>query len=102
MATLLELRSLLRDNVLHQRVEAAVLVAANAIRIELATVPNHANRLVWAKQGFANPVGKVEGMLSAVLAANSTATVAEIQGATDAIVQSNVNAAVNLFADGTV
>ena len=102
MATLLELRGLLRDNVLHQKVEAAVLIAANAIRVEAAATANHANRLVWAKQAFASPVSKVEGMLSAVLSANASATVAQIQGASDAAIQSNVNVAVDLFADGTV
>lgn len=101
VATLLELRTLNRDEELQQKIESAIIIAADSIKDEDSMTTNHANRLIWAKQAFDNPAGKVKGMLSAVLAANNTATVANIQGATDSQIQTNVDAAVDIFADGT-
>lgn len=102
MATYLEIRSLTRDEILRQKVEAAIMIAANTIKDELPATTNHANRLVWAKQAFANSVSKVSSMLAAVLAANSEATLEQIQSAADATIQSNVNDAIDVFADGSL
>lgn len=100
MATLAEIWTLLEDPALKEKVSAACLIAAETVRTEDAGTANHANRLIWAKQTFKNPVGAGQNFLKALLAANSTLTVAQLQGATDAAIQTAVNNAVNIFADG--
>lgn len=100
MATYAELFDLRADSALRNRIAVACVVAAEAIRSEDAATANHANRLLWAKAVFANPVGEAERMLWAVLAANKALSEAQIKGASDAAVQTAVNAAVNVFATG--
>ena len=100
MATYLELRSLFNDSDLFNRIQVASLVAAEAIRTEDVGTVNHANRLIWAKSAFKSPVGTAKEMIMAVLAGNSSLTVEQITGATDAAIQTKVNAAVDIFADG--
>lgn len=101
MATYVELRQLFGNDALRNKIEVAVIIAAEAIRTEDAGTANHANRLIWAKQAFENPTSVAVKMMMALLAANAAATVAAITGATDAVIQGLVNAAVNVFADGT-
>ena len=88
------------ESALRNRVQVAVIVAAEAIRSEDGATENHANRLIWAASAFENPTGMANRLLMAVLAANKDATVEQITGASDAAVQSNVNAAIDLFATG--
>ena len=80
---------------------AACDIVADAIRSEAAETPNHANRLVWAKEVLSQPFESAVGMLREVLAANAALTVAQITAATDAAIQVAVNNAVNLFATGS-
>lgn len=101
MATYTELRNLFGNDSLRNKIEVAVIVAAEAIRTEDGGTANHANRLIWAKRAFENPISVSTQMLMALLAANAGATVAQITGASDATIQTLVNAAVNVFADGT-
>lgn len=89
------------DAVLRQRVAAACMVAAETIRGESGATTNHANRIIWARRVFANPLDEAARMLWAVLAANKTATVSQITAASDATLQTNVDAAIDLFADGS-
>lgn len=77
-----------------------LIAAAAVIRAEDAQTANHANRLLWAKAAFADPKAMAERMVWAVLAANRSATRAQIEGATDAAVLSAVAAAVDVFATG--
>jgi len=100
MATYSELRQLFGNGDLANKIEVAVIVAAEVIRSEDAGTANHANRLLWAKKAFANTYGIREEILKAVLAANKAATVATITGATDAVLQTAVDSVINLFADG--
>ena len=100
MATYLELFAIRNNGELRNRVAVACVIAAEAIRVEQDSVPNHANRLVWSKAVFANPLREAERMLWAVLAQNAGATQAAILGATDAAVLTAVNTAVNVFATG--
>jgi hypothetical protein len=100
MATLAELWTLLEDPSLKEKVSAACLVAAEAVRVEDTGTANHANRLLWAKQVLVDPVKAGDDMLKAVLAANASAALASITGATDLTIQTAVNAAINVFADG--
>lgn len=101
MATLSELSTLLNDGPLTDKCKAAGLIAANAIIAEVAGTPNHANRLKWAKKVFSDPVTQGTALLRAVLAANASATLTQINGASDATIQTAVNAAVDTLADGT-
>jgi len=101
MATYTELRQLFASGDLKNKVEVACIVAAETIRNEEAATDNHANRLLWAKAAFRNPNAIRDQMLMALLAANKSATVSEITGVDDATLQSLVDAAVDLFADGS-
>lgn len=101
MATYTELYDLMNDTGLRNRVATACLVSAEAIRTEAANVTNHANRLLWAKAAFNGPTAEATRMLPAILATNKAQTVAQITGATDAALQTAVNAAVDIFATGS-
>lgn len=79
-----------------QRVTVATWIAAEAIRQEDPGTANHANRMVWAAEVLAGASG--QQMLNAVLAANATLTVAQIEAATDAQIQAKVDDAVDLVA----
>ena len=97
MATYAELLSASEDTTLKNKVRVALTIAAEAIRTEAAATTNHAARLAWAKTVSLNPAQYVDPMLRAVLAQNTGATLASILSATDATVQSAVNAAVDVF-----
>lgn len=101
MATLSEIYTLLEDPTLKEKVASACLIAAQAIIEEDAGTTNHANRLKWAKATFKNPVQAGDDLLKAVLAANNSAALASITSASDSTIQTAVNAAVDVFADGT-
>ena len=100
MATYEELFSLRNNSVLKNRVQTAVIIAAETVMNEIDTTPNHANRLLWAKAVFANPSSEADRMYMAVLAANNSAPVASIIAATDTAIQANVDDHIDLFADG--
>ena len=101
MATYAELRQLFGHNELKNKVEVACIVAAETIRAEDPGTTNHTNRVIWAKAAFNNPSAVGAQMLMALLAANKdTATVA-ITGASDSAIQTKVDAAVDVFADGS-
>lgn len=101
MATYSELYDIATtDSALRNKVTVACLVAADGIRAEIDTTPNHTNRLIWAKRTLENPERVGAEMMPAVLAQNKAATVAAITGATDATIQTAVDAAINLFATG--
>jgi hypothetical protein len=101
MATYAELEQESRDGTLFLKVKVACFIAANTIASEAGATPNHANRLLWAKQVYNNPESEARRMLWAVLAANQAQTLAAIVGATDAQVQTAVNGAIDVFANGT-
>lgn len=98
MATYDELHDLQNNNPLLEKITVAIVIAADAIRSEAAGTTNHANRLVWAKSAFADPRGIRSQVLWAVLAANKSASVTNISGASDAAIQANVDAVVDVLA----
>jgi len=98
MATYNELFDLRADSTLKNRITVACIIAAETIRTELDTVPNHALRLTWAQNVFASPDAEASRMMMALLAQNAALSVSAIQGVTDAQLQTGVNNAVNLFA----
>lgn len=99
MATYSELFSIRSEADLLEKVTVAVVIAAESIRTDATPPANQAARLVWASQVFADPGKEARRMLWALLAANESATLANILGATDAAIQANVDVAVDLFAD---
>lgn len=98
MATYIEMLSAAANDTLRQKVLVACLVAAEKIRLEATGTTNHALRLVWAKAAFANPEAESLRMVRAVVVQNAAFTLAQIIGATDASVQTAVDAAVDVFA----
>ena len=97
MATYDELYLLSQNGPLKNRVTVACLMAAEIIRTELTSVPNHAARLVWARKALENPDAVAVAALRAALVQNDELTVVQIQGATDAALQIAVNSAIDLL-----
>ncbi len=100
MATYDELLTANGNQALLNKVRVAVVVAATEIMTEAPATNNHPNRLIWAKTVFANPALAATQMMWPVLAQNKAFTLAQITGADDATVQTAVNAAINVFAQG--
>lgn len=100
MATYSELLQASESEALRNKVRVACVIAAEAIRTEPANTPNRANRLKWARSVLTTPDGDVRAMLWAVLAQNASLSLAAIVGASDAQVQTAVNAAVDVLAQG--
>jgi hypothetical protein len=98
MATYAELLSAASNDALVQKVRVACFIAAEKVRTEINTTTNHAARLLWAKSVYANPEFEGKRMIYAVLAQNAVQPVAAILGASDALVQAAVDAAVDVFA----
>lgn len=101
MATYAELLAASENATLNSKIRVACFIAAETVRTEATSVPNHDNRLKWARRVFADPANEARRMVWAVLAQNKTLTLAQITGASDAGVQTAVDAAVDVFADGT-
>lgn len=100
MATYTELSIIANNNVLLDKMTAAVAIQAEVIRLEAGSVTNHANRLKWAKSAFTDPHEMARRMMWAVLAQNASFTNAQILAATDAALLSAVAGAVDVFVDG--
>ena len=100
MASYEELYALRSDSALRNKVAVSIAVAADTIRDEDVGTGNHANRYVWAAEALAAPLSKLDEMFWTVLAVNNAVPVGNITGATDAAIQAQVNAAVDLFATG--
>lgn len=98
MATYAELLTAAENEPLRQKIRVACWVAADVVRAEVDTTPNHANRMLWAREVFKNPDLVAAQMVTAVLAQNRAATLAQITGASDSAVQTAVNDAINLLA----
>ena len=90
MATYTELRQQFSNDDLRNRVVAATVIAANNL---LSGTPT-AEQKAYAKAVFQNPRSEGEIVFMAVLAANKDATVAQIEGATDAAIQTRVDAVI--------
>lgn len=101
MATYTELFDIAVNNTLLDKMTAAVAVQADVIRQEAGATSNHANRVIWAKQAFADPRYMAQRMIWAVLAANAGQTKAAILAASDATLLGAVAASVDTFANGT-
>jgi hypothetical protein len=100
MASYSELFGIASNADLRNKIAAAIAHKADQIRSEADTVPNNANRRLWAKEAFANPEAMAARMIWAILAANQAQTVNNILGATDAAILTAVGNAVDVFATG--
>lgn len=98
MASYSDLYNEYKSDLLLQRVTSAIFVAADTVLNEDIATVNHANRLIWARDVFTDPTNHARPFLSAILGANNAATITQIQGSTDAQIQTNVNAAIDVFA----
>jgi len=90
MATYMELRNLFSDDTMKNRVDVAIIIAANNL---LGGTPTPAEQ-GWAAAAFNSPRNEGQKAFMAVLAANKGASVAAIKGATDTALQANVDAVV--------
>lgn len=90
MATYTELYNLKTEDELRNRVTVAVLIAANNL---LGGTPT-ADEQKWAAAVFGAPDGQGRVAFQAVIAANSGLTTAQITGASDAAIQTNVDSLV--------
>lgn len=97
MATYVELYDLRSNPTLLHKVTVAVVKKAQTL-LDAAT-PS-ANALAWAKKALDNPPGVAQFLFYYVLAANSAASVAVILAASDATIQTNVDAAADKFIAG--
>jgi len=101
MATYIELRQLFGHGDLLNKTEVACIVAAQTISEEDAGTDNHVNRLLWAKATFTSSRRAAEQMLMVLLAANKGLATSAIISATDSTLQTAVDAAVDVFANGS-
>lgn len=110
MATYAELYDLRDEEGLRNRVSVGIAIAADTIKTGGDTVDPpwdqtagaHDARVAWVKNqnAFAPTRALVQTVWNAMLAANSSSTVAAIQGATDATIQTNVNETIDILANG--
>jgi len=98
MATYLELRTIVDNNELRNRIQVAVMVAVDTIRQENPATENHANRMIWAASAIASPKSAADACLRIAIAQNKDYTVAQIIGADDVTLQAAVDSAINLLA----
>ncbi len=98
MATFTEIVDLYQSaewDALKNKISVACIVKAHAIT-ELASPTD--TQKAWATLALANPTGIAQDVIHYVIAANASASVAGITGASDAVIQGNVDDAVdNLY-----
>ena len=90
MASYTDLRNLFSDDTLKNRVDVAIVIAASNL---LGGTPT-ADEQKWAAAVFNSPRTEGQKAFMAVLAANESAPISAIQGATDAALQANVDGVV--------
>lgn len=89
MATLVELRQMHSNGDFKNKVTSAVVIAAYNL-IKTGTTPTTEEK-AFAVAVMASPDGVGERVAKMVLAANASATVAQIEDATDSAIQLNVD-----------
>ena len=100
MATYAEIFDIKSNAALRNKVAVACVVKAQGL-IDEATPTN--NEVAWANAAILNPVSMADKIMNYVLAANKSATKSQIESASDATIQTNVDAAIDkLIAGGIV
>ena len=90
MATYTDLRKLFGNDELKNKLDIATVIAANNL-LSGTPLPDDQK---WASSVFANPRNESVKAYMAVIAENSGLTVVQIEGATDAAIQAQVDAVV--------
>ena len=101
MATLAELNTLINESAIADKVRSAVIIAAKNIAFEAVDTPNHTNRLKWSSQAFSDSNAMATKVARYVIAAKSSSTLAEILALSDQEIRDNVDASINIFANGS-
>lgn len=99
MATYAELRDVFSDATYRNKIQAAIVDAAQGVLLEADGTANHANRLKYAFHVLANAQSEAEKLAAAILLKNKSFTVSQITGASDAAALTEINAFYNEFAD---
>lgn len=87
MASYIELRNLFDSSDIRNKVTTATVIAAH----NLLTGAPSANDRAFADAVFSNPKSVGNKVYMAVIAANKSATVSQIEGASDSAIQTNVD-----------
>lgn len=90
MASYIELRNVVDDDTLRNRVDVAVVISANDL---LSGTPTTAEQK-WAASVLGNPRTEGSKALRAVIATNKDATIVQITSASDTSLQANVDTVV--------
>ena len=100
MATYTELYALgsAGNTDLRNKVAVACHIIAVGILKEAEGTANHASRIKWASQVLSSPDMWAERMMRAIVADNAASTVAQINAATDAAINTSCTAMVNAIA----
>jgi len=99
MASYQELFDLKRDSALRNKIAVACVKKAQTL-MDGATPT--ANQITWSSNALENPIQMADKIMHYVIAANSTANANQISNATDAAIQSNVNAAADALIAGGI
>ena len=99
MATYIEIHDLRSNAELRHRVAVAILKKAQALLDATSPAPTAA-QIAWARNAIRDPQTHGDSFLGYVLAKNSGSTVAQITSASDATLQSQVGAAVDVLIAG--
>ena len=94
--TLIEMRQLMDDTDLRNKVESALIIEAGLL-LEAATPTLDEKK--WASSIYNSPQSQSLAALRAVLAANKSATQQQVKDATDVTIQSNVNGIVDTLVE---
>lgn len=99
MATYAELFGLIAtESEVKNKVKVALLVAAKTICDEADTIPNHAQRKVWAREILNNVDSQIDKTFQILVASFRAQTIVGIQSATDTTIQQAVDSSVNFLA----
>ena len=88
--------------ILRNRVGAACRVAAQQILVEDPLTTNHAQRVKWAIQVLSSYNATLDQMFTVVVVANIGFTQAQILGASESAIQTNVNASIDALSANLV
>ena len=96
MATYQEIKTLINDSDLQDKVEVAISIEADIyMRAATPTI----NEKLWSDGVLSAPKSEAKKALVSVLATNNALTVAQIQGVSDADIQSQVHEIVPKLVD---
>lgn len=105
MATYQQFFNAFEGNHLYHEVRTAILIASHKVMVEATATSGHAQRMAWAREASMNPDHYVSACYGLLLAAehldNPTQTQSDLRTVTDAVIQTRIDAMVNLLAGYT-